>query len=448
MNPQTLTTVEAVDPVFYFIFGISAVMLIGITIVMIYFVIRYNRKRCPVPESQKDDNFWLETTWTIIPTIIVLMMFWYGWEGYLSLRRVPDGAMPIQANARMWSWLFTYENGKTSDKLYVPVGQPIKVKLIADDVLHSFFVPAFRVKRDCVPGMETYVWFVADEAGSYDLFCAEYCGVAHSSMVTTVEALPEAEFAAWLQGTDEAAGVHPGQALLETYGCLGCHSLDGSRKVGPTFKDIAERKTVITVNGADKNIVADRDYLIRSINEPNAEIVKGFPPAMPPYAGSIGDDELNQMVDFLMSDEEEMEPEKGGPAPEKKVEKSSVIESEEHVEEKKEKHESDDRPAATHQPAAKPDGAKLLQERGCLGCHSTDGSRLVGPSFLGIFNRQVTVQKAGEEKTLSSDRDYLRRAIVEPSVEIVVGYPPVMPPSAGLSEAEIDAMIETLREMK
>lgn len=140
-------------------------MLLGIAATMVYFVIRYNRKRCQEPTSQKDDNLWLELTWTIIPTIIVLAMFWFGWEGYLSLRRVPANAMEVKCSARMWSWLFTYESGKTSDKLYVPVGRPVKVILTAKDVVHSFYVPAFRIKRDCVPGMETYAWFVAGEAG-------------------------------------------------------------------------------------------------------------------------------------------------------------------------------------------------------------------------------------------------------------------------------------------
>ncbi len=401
MNPQTVTTVEAVDPVFYFIFGVSAVMLIGITIAMIWFVIRYNRKRCPVPESQKDDNFWLETTWTVIPTIIVLLMFWFGWEGYLSLRRIPDNAMPVQANARMWSWLFTYENGKTSDKLYVPVGQPVKVKLIADDVLHSFYVPAFRVKRDCVPGMETYAWFVADEAGSYDLFCAEYCGVAHADMVTTVEAVPAADFKAWLEASD-AAGVHPGQVAMENYGCLGCHSLDGSKLVGPSFKDIFGRETVVEVNGTEKTIKADRDYLLRAINLPNAEIVKGFPPAMPPYEGAISEEELDQMLDFLQ----------GGGAP------------------------------------AGPDGMKLIEDNGCLGCHSIDGSKQVGPTFKGISGRQVTVEKGGAESTLTTDRDYLKRAIVNPEAEIVKGYPPAMPAYDWMSEEDIEAVIDTLETLK
>ena len=116
MNPQPLiTTTEAVDTAFYVIFGISGVALLGITVAVVYLAWRYSRKRYPSPLSQKDHNVWLEVTWTIIPSILVMVMFWYGWEGYLSLRRVPDNAIPVQGTARMWSWLFTYENGKTSD---------------------------------------------------------------------------------------------------------------------------------------------------------------------------------------------------------------------------------------------------------------------------------------------------------------------------------------------
>ena len=186
MNPTFVTTTQAVDTAFYVIFGICAVMLAGIAVAMIWLVWRFNRRRQPVPLSQKDHNLWLEVIWTAIPTVLVMLMFWYGWEGYLSLRRIPDNAIPIKGSARMWSWLFTYDNGKSADKLYVPVGQPVKIRLESADVLHSFYVPAFRVKRDTVPGMTTWVWFVAEQPGSYDLFCAEYCGVAHSAMVTTV----------------------------------------------------------------------------------------------------------------------------------------------------------------------------------------------------------------------------------------------------------------------
>lgn len=300
MDPQPLiTTTEAVDKVFYIIFGISGVMLLGITVAMLWFCWRYNRKRQPQPLSQKDHNVWLEVTWTIIPTVLVMLMFWYGWEGYLSLRRVPDNSMPIHATARMWSWLFTYENGKTADKLYVPVGQPVHVKLIAEDVLHSFYVPAFRVKRDCVPGMETYAWFVAEEPGSYDLFCAEYCGVGHADMTTTVEALPPDEFEAWLVAKAEAA-AHPGQELAQNYGCLGCHSSDGSRVVGPSFKGLMGKERLVLKDGQELSVLADAAYLKRALHQPSLEVVKDYPDAMPPYP-SLSDEDIAQLQSWLES---------------------------------------------------------------------------------------------------------------------------------------------------
>ena len=301
MNPTLVTTTQAVDTAFYVIFGISAVMLAGITVAIIWMVWRYNRKRQPAPLSQKDHNFWLEVVWTVIPTLLVMLMFWYGWEGYLSLRRIPDDAMHIKATARMWSWLFTYDNGKTSDKLYVPVGQPVKVELHSKDVLHSFYVPAFRVKRDMVPGMTNWVWFKAEKSGSYDLFCAEYCGVGHSAMVTTVEALPVTEFQAWLErGAAAGDPLAHGAELAQQQGCLGCHSVDGSRRVGPSFKGLFGSPTTVTRNGQQVTVTADTAYLTRAIREPTAEVVVGYPPAMPPYAG-LTDVEVAALIAWIES---------------------------------------------------------------------------------------------------------------------------------------------------
>jgi len=218
VNPALLTTTDAVDPVFKFIFGTCLLLLGGITATMIWFVIRYRRSRAPEPTSQVDSNILLEIVWTVLPSALVMAMFYYGWAGYLALRNVPDGALPVKATARMWSWNFTYANGRTSPKLYVPVGKPVLVNLVATDILHGFFLPAFRVKRDMVPGMKNHAWFVAEKPGSYDLFCSQYCGKGHSAMITTVEAIPEAEFAAWLKQTEEAAeghGVKPDGARLE-----------------------------------------------------------------------------------------------------------------------------------------------------------------------------------------------------------------------------------------
>jgi cytochrome c oxidase subunit 2 len=296
------TTTQAVDTAFYVIFGICGVMLIGIAAAIVWFSWRYNRRRCPKPLSQKDHNFWLEVTWTVIPTALVMLMFWYGWEGYLSLRRIPEDAMHIKASARMWSWLFTYDNGKTADKLYVPVGQPVKVELTAEDVLHAFYVPAFRVKRDTVPGMTNWVWFTAEKPGSYDLFCAEYCGVGHSAMVTTVEALPVAEFQTWLTAVATAAAdpAARGAELAQQLGCLGCHSVDGSRRVGPSLKEVFGTERVVTRNGSKVTVTADADYLKRAIREPAAEIVDGYPPAMPPF-GQLGETDLQALVAWLES---------------------------------------------------------------------------------------------------------------------------------------------------
>jgi len=398
VTPALTTTTEAVDTAFYVIFGISAVMLLGITIAMVWFSWRYNRKRQPVPLSQKDHNLWLEIIWTIIPTALVMLMFWYGWEGYLSLRRIPDNAMPIQAEARMWSWLFRYENGASSNKLYVPVGKPVKVELSSSDVLHSFYVPAFRVKRDMVPGLHTYAWFVADKAGSYDLFCAEYCGVGHSAMITTVEALPEAEFTAWLE-SEKPAAAPQGEVLLTSFGCLGCHSRDGSPLVGPSFKGIAGRKVTVERNGVEVELTSDESYLRKAILDPEAEIVSGFPPVMPAYADQLAESQLQAIVDLLLGNQAA-------------------------------------RP--------KPNGAKIASDNGCPGCHSTDGSRLVGPSFKGILGRATRLQGDDGARSVIADRAYLRKAILDPSADIVESYPPAMPPYSHLTQEELEALLDYL----
>jgi len=418
VNSTLVTTTEAVDKAFYIIFGISGVALLGIFVAMVWLVWRYNRKRQPVPLSQKDSNLRLEVVWTIIPTILVMLMFWYGWEGYLSLRRIPDGAMHIKATARMWSWSFDYDNGKTADKLYVPVGQPVKVELVAVDVLHSFYVPAFRVKRDTVPGLTTYVWFVAEKPGSYDLFCAEYCGVGHSAMITTVEALPPAEFDAWLQQSVAVSG----ESLLQKHGCLGCHSLDGSRLVGPSLKGIAGQPVVVSSGGTSQTITRDRAYLERAVLDPAAEIVDGYPPAMPPYAGRLPADELAVMLDFMLQTGAQL-PASAAAVP--------VV------------------PAATiPSPANRDHGATLADELGCLGCHSLDGSRKVGPSFKGLYGSQRSVEQGGVQMMQTADAAYLERAIRTPASEIVVGYPPAMPPYPQLSDEDLAALLSWLKSVE
>jgi cytochrome c oxidase subunit 2 len=300
VNPALLSTTDAVDPVFKFIIWACVLLLGGITATVLWFTFRYRRSRAPEPASQVANNFWLETVWIVLPSMLVMAMFYYGWAGYLTLRTVPKDALPVTATARMWSWSFSYANGKTSPKLVVPVGKPVVVNLVSSDILHGFFLPAFRVKRDVVPGMKNHAWFMADRAGSFDLFCSQYCGKGHSAMITTVEALPETEFAAWLeQGkTGGISATIDGKKLATEKGCLNCHSLDGSRGIGPTFKGIfGHQETVITA-GKERLINVDAEYLRRSITQPEADIVKGFQPIMP-MINDLSPAEIDALVEFI-----------------------------------------------------------------------------------------------------------------------------------------------------
>jgi cytochrome c oxidase subunit 2 len=306
VNPLSNPTAQAVDNVLIYIFGFSLILLLGITAVAIYFVIRYRRSTNPQPTSQVHGNLWLETLWTLLPTLIVLTMFWYGWVNYVGLREVPDNALQVKATARMWSWQFEYPDGRRENKLYVPVGRPVKVDLISVDVLHNFFAPAFRIKRDAVPGMETYLWFTATEAGSYDVFCAEYCGLGHSAMITTIEALDQADYAAWAQPaeTPQPTAEPHGLTILKEQGCTGCHSLDGSPLVGPSFKGLAGRTTRLDRDGTIEEVEADADYIRRSLLQPKADIVEGYPPIMP-AADDLSAEEIEAIVDYLLQPADE-----------------------------------------------------------------------------------------------------------------------------------------------
>jgi len=194
-----MTPVQGVDQAFWYILGVSIVLLFGITAVMIYFVIRYRRSRNPVSADIRD-NYLLEIIWTIVPTLIALSMFYVGWTSYIGLRTVPEDAIEIEVAGQMFSWLFVYENDKeTENELVVPLGEAIKLNVTSLDVLHSLYIPAFRIKIDAVKGMETYAWFSADKIGEYDIQCTEYCGTAHSEMLAKLRIVPKDEYLEWLE---------------------------------------------------------------------------------------------------------------------------------------------------------------------------------------------------------------------------------------------------------
>ena len=285
-----------VDESFFYIVAISVVLLVIVTIVMLFFLFRYNRKRHPEPE-EVSEALWLEILWTIIPTALALSMFYSGWVNFEFIRNSPKDAMTVNVVGREWSWLFTYDNGRQSGTLRVPLGRPVRLVLTSADVIHSFYIPAFRIKEDCVPGMKTYMWFNANEAGKYDIFCTEYCGVGHSRMLAKVIVMNAAEYDKWYSAEEAGGLAAEGKKLIQGKGCIGCHSTDGSRQVGPSFKGIQGREEEVITNGKERKVKVDDEYVRNSILHPNVDIVKGYPPIMPVIP--VTDKELNAMVEYL-----------------------------------------------------------------------------------------------------------------------------------------------------
>lgn len=197
MKPGVTEYAHSVDQVFIFIVAVSVLILIGVTAAMIYFVIRYSRKRNPVA-SQIEGNLLLEITWIAIPTLLVLLMFYFGYTTFTSARSIPEGAMIVKVTGQMWKWGFEYENGKRYDTLYLPVNKPVKLELNSLDVVHSFFIPAYRLKEDVTPNEDNYLAFIPDKIGTFEIACAEYCGMRHSYMYNALHVIPEDEFKRWV----------------------------------------------------------------------------------------------------------------------------------------------------------------------------------------------------------------------------------------------------------
>jgi cytochrome c oxidase subunit II len=289
-------TAGKVNEAFLFIVISCVVLLAIVTVCTVVFLIKYNRKRHPRPEHV-EENMMLEIVWTVIPTILVIFMFYFGWVDFEYIRNPPKDAMTIQVTARQWSWLFAYGNGKQSDVLNVPLGKPVKLIMTSVDVLHCLFIPAYRIKEDCVPGMKTHLWFIADALGSYDIFCTEYCGVGHSHMRSKVVVMTPENFARWLNVEEGQSFAELGPKILRAKGCLGCHSLDGTAKIGPTFKGLLSRKETVVAAGREETVVVDAAFIRGHILDPRSSTVKGYPAVMPKIP--MTEPELQTLVGYL-----------------------------------------------------------------------------------------------------------------------------------------------------
>ncbi len=299
---QSSTIAGEIDFAWYVVYYMDVLMFFGLMIPMFYFMYRFRRRTDNDKVSSITHSTTLEISWTIIPSILVIALFFVGLKGYLMASVAPANAMEIRTTAEMYMWTFTYPNGNTTvNQLVVPKDKPVKLLMSSKDVLHSFFVPEFRVKQDVIPGTYTTLWFEPNAVRETKLFCTEYCGVGHSEMMADVRVMEQKDYDNWLE-TGLLPGEKPlppaelGKKLYTSRSCNTCHSLDGSRVQGPTFKGVFGR----TEKFADgSSLKVDENYIRESLLEPQKKIVETYPAVMPTYKGLLKESEIDAIIAFL-----------------------------------------------------------------------------------------------------------------------------------------------------
>ena len=309
---QASTIAQDHDPLAWFIHGVSIFFTVGIIGVTIYYVIRYRESVHPVPQPPGHNNV-LEVIWTAIPAVIVFICFFWGFRVYMKMTVQQPGSTRLEAVGSTWDWQFLYDNPKGGPKvadreLFLVVNRPVELSLRSQDVIHSLFIPTMRVKKDVVPGRFNTMFFEPNKIGSYDLYCTEYCGDNHSQMVSRVHVVSQADYDREIErianpklGPDgkELPPAEVGLKVASSNGCFSCHSKDGVAGTGPTWRDLYGATGHQMADGSA--VTVDDNYIIESIRNPNAKVVKGFgpPSAMNPYpAGQITDEYVRYIIEY------------------------------------------------------------------------------------------------------------------------------------------------------
>lgn len=336
------------DHLYIFLLWLSAFFFVLVVGAMLFFTFKYKHKP-GVKTKYIAGHHLLEALWIGIPTFLLLIIFGWGYSVYHAMIQAPSDAYEVRVIGKQWFWTFQYEDGRTTvNELYVPIHQPVKLIMTSEDVLHSFFIPNFRIKQDVVPGIYSSIWFTATVPGKHQVFCAEYCGTSHSTMLAKVIALDPDQWSRWSRGqkladipeagTETATAIpvpdehalpdsqamkkakvgsaakaaesrvavpkvrfaliEQGQALYQNKGCVACHSVDGSPKIGPSHKGLFGRKTELADG---RFVVADENYIRGHIENPNSGVVKGYSPMMPTFKGLISETEMNALIAYLKS---------------------------------------------------------------------------------------------------------------------------------------------------
>lgn len=306
--PEAASTIaNGIDALYFFLIGITIVFSTLIFFLILFFAVKYRRKAVvsgavsATVRSEKEmheGSLGLELTWTVIPFIISIVIFIWAARLYVANARGPDAAMQISVVGRQWMWKIQHPNGRREiNELHVPVGQPVRLTLASQDVIHSFFIPAFRVKQDVVPGRLQQMWFEATKTGEYHLFCAEYCGTLHSGMIGRVVVMEPDEFERWLGGVTEESPVEAGAKLFSDYNCVNCHAT-GARQRCPQLGGLFGKEVQLAGGGT---VVFDENYVRESVITPNAKVAAGYQPIMPTYRGQLSEEQILELIAYIRS---------------------------------------------------------------------------------------------------------------------------------------------------
>jgi cytochrome c oxidase subunit II len=286
-----------VDALYFFLIAVSGFFAVLVSLAVIVFAVKYRRRRESDVGAQIHGSTMLEVAWSVIPLVIVLVIFVWSAAVFLAISRPPRGAMDVYVVGKQWMWKVQHPEGRREiNELHIPVGRPVRLTMGSEDVIHSFFIPAFRVKADVVPGRLTTLWFKATKPGRYHLFCAEYCGTQHSGMIGWIEAMEPAEFQAWLAGgAGEGSLASSGERLFQDLACNTCHRPDSQGR-GPVLDGLFGKRVTLAGGGS---VTADESYIRESIVNPQAKLVAGYQPLMPTFQGLISEEGLLQLIAYV-----------------------------------------------------------------------------------------------------------------------------------------------------
>ena len=299
MPEQASSVAHEVDALFFALVALSVFFAGLIFILILVFAIRYHRRSEDEQPKPILGDIRLELAWSLIPAVLALGVFVWSTVLFFKIQTPPKEAMEVYVVAKQWMWKLQHPSGKREiNSLHIPLNQPVRLTMTSEDVIHDFFVPAFRVKMDVLPGKYTSMWFEVTKPGTYHLFCAEYCGTEHSKMIGSVIAMEPADYVAWLEGGQRGETMaQAGERLFQQYACHTCHKPNSEGR-GPILDGLYGSRVSLQ-SGA--KVVADESYLRESIVNPNAKMLDGYKPLMPTFAGQIGEEGILQLIAYIKS---------------------------------------------------------------------------------------------------------------------------------------------------